>query len=188
MSVDKAKYSQSNDYNNYIDDVQKEYDASIKDYANKLKWYSNIRMILTVLIPVSLIIDFSFSKIITIILSSGITFFEYLIRFNMYEKKISDLNNASVNLTFEYCLYNDKVGIYNLSEEKDAFKLYVERTSKIIKDADMDTYNKFDTDASRKVEQESKIAMYGKVTTTKDSGYISDDFQSNIIVNDSNDD
>ena len=30
MSVDEAKYSYSNDYNNYIDDVQKEYDR-IKD-------------------------------------------------------------------------------------------------------------------------------------------------------------
>ena len=60
MSVDEAKYSYSNDYNNYIDDVQKEYDKSIKDYAKKLKWYSNIRMILTVLIPVSLIINVSF--------------------------------------------------------------------------------------------------------------------------------
>ena len=155
MSVDEAKYSYSNDYNNYIDDVQKEYDKSIKDYAKKLKWYSNIRMILTVLIPVSLIINVSFSKIITIILSSGITFFEYLIRFNMYAKKISNLNNASVNLTFEYCLYNDKVGIYNLSEEKDVFKLYVERTSKIVRDADMDTYNKFDFEAISEINKDT---------------------------------
>lgn len=154
MDVDKAEYSKSNDYNDYIDDVQKEYDTSIKGYAKKLKRYSNIRMFLTVLIPIVLIIDV-YSKIVVIILSSGITFLEYFIRFNMYEKKISNLNTASVNLTFEYSLYNDKVGIYNLPE-KDAFKLYVENTSKIIKSADMDTYNKFDLEASRSPENSSK--------------------------------
>ena len=155
MSVDDAKFFESNDYHKYIDNVQKDYDEKIKDYAKKLKRYSNFRMLLTVLIPVVLMLDF-YSKIIVMLISAAVTFFEYIVRFNMYDKKISRLNTASVDLTYEYSLYNDKVDIYNLDDEEKAFKLYVERTSKIIKQADMDTYNKFDFEAINEINRDTK--------------------------------
>ena len=112
-------------------------------------------MLLTVLIPVVLMLDF-YSIIIVMLVSAAVTFFEYIVRFNMYDKKISRLNTASVDLTYEYSLYNDKIDIYNLDDEEKAFKLYVERTSKIIKQADTDTYNKFDFEAINEINRDTK--------------------------------
>ncbi|MEG2908131.1 MAG: hypothetical protein RR945_02830 [Erysipelotrichaceae bacterium] len=109
------------------------------------KALSYIRAVCVAFIPFLLIIDIH-AKVIVSGLAVISTACEFFIRFNGYDKKINALNYVTSSLTHDYNLYSEKCGIYDVPSI-EAKKLYVEKTSEIIRDTDIKTFRQYDPNA-----------------------------------------
>lgn len=137
-NVDTVKYFLGN-YDQYIDDVQKDFDEKIAIYEKKLKHWACAKVVCTVCIPIILVVDF-YSTQLAIILTSFATYCEFYTKFLGYDDKIKNMNYASCKLTCEYNLYSEFAGQYKGMTNENAKALYVENTSKLIMEADIASY------------------------------------------------
>lgn len=132
------------DYQKHISMVLIDYNNNQKKLSNKYKFFSTIRAITIICIPLVLVIE-KHDNIFIAILSAIGSFSEFYIRFNDFERKINVINNTISDLTYELLLYKNNASVYD-KRDKENTKLFVERTSKIIRDTDISTYNRYNAD------------------------------------------
>lgn len=151
MANEKTVFIKNVDYDNYIDEIQKNYDKRQKSLTKWYKYLSIIRAICILSIPLILVIDIQ-TKLLTAIVSVVASICEFYIRFKDYNHKINSINKSVSDLTFEYNLFSEKAGNYSSKTDEEARKLYVLNTSKIIKDTDTETFRTFNEKANEKLE------------------------------------
>lgn len=144
--MDETKFTDA-DYDGYIDQVQEDYATSLKKLSKWYKRLSTARAVCIISTPLVLILDI-YPKQAAAILTVIASILEFYINFKDYSEKIDILNRASNDLNYQYNLYSSKVEIYSEKDDNEIKKLYVEKTAKIIRDADNKTYCKYNSKAN----------------------------------------
>lgn len=121
----------------------------------KIKWSSYISAFCLVTIPVATFWNI-FNGGLVILLTAIIAFCEFYMKFNKINQKLDLLNYIITNLNIEYYRYYYDCKDYSNEDREKMFQLFVERTTDAIKTTELQLNNKFDMDAIKKINYESK--------------------------------
>lgn len=135
--------------------TREDYMEHEKKLLLSVKIASYLSAISLVLIPVS-----TFWNVLdggaVMLLTAIIAFFEFYLKFNKVEQKLSLLNSAITNLNIEYYSYYYDCNEYSTKENDKRFQLFVEKTTTIIKTTELQLNNNLDMEALKNIEYTSK--------------------------------